>query len=90
MYGRKIPTFCVMTRVGVHNNEFCNLALEERFYRIQTADFDEFCPESSTHQNSVIWNLTGLFHISGTHFQHHHLPLPLVDAIATQVRPGDP
>jgi hypothetical protein len=43
MFERKTPTFYIMTRAGVHNNEFYNLALEERFYRIQTADLNEFC-----------------------------------------------
>ncbi len=45
MYGIKMYN-SVMTRAGVPNDEFDNLALEEGILGIQTMEFDEFHPES--------------------------------------------
>jgi hypothetical protein len=41
-----------MTRTGVPNDEFHNLALEEGIYGIQTMEFDEFHPESGSPWHS--------------------------------------
>jgi len=45
-------TFYVMTGARVHNDKLHKMAPEEKFYRIQTMEFDEFCPDSGAPWNS--------------------------------------